>query len=62
MKRNNRPRIKPWGIPAVILAQEGTYPFNAILCFLLSKKSSKISTKLLDMPFCSKFYENVNFC
>ena len=53
MKKDNAPKIEPWGTPAIILAQEEACPFNNTLCYRLSKIPSKISHRLPDTLFCS---------
>ena len=52
IKNNSGPKIEPWGKPPWIFFQLDVCPLRTTLYFLFLKQSSKIFSKLPDIPFC----------
>ena len=51
IRKNNGPRIDPWGTPAWTLVQDECCPFKTTLCFLWYGKSVITFKRLPDIPW-----------
>ena len=56
IRKNNGPKIEPWGTPASILVQEEYFLFSTTGSFLFDKKSIIKFGSFPDIPFCFNFY------